>query len=95
MCLFHCFGRVCEHITLHDVEAQNTCLSNTRCGNLHTYTPFSLLIYLCTFSFLTLSFPFLCSTDLKNLIAAAVGLLTPLPEFVFILVKVSAVSFEL
>jgi hypothetical protein len=46
------------------------------------------------FSFLTLSFPVLCSTDLKNLIAATVGLLTPLPEFVF-LAKLSAVSFQL
>jgi hypothetical protein len=39
--------------------------------------------------------PVFCSTDLKNLIAAAVGLLTPLPEFVFIIANVSAVSFQL
>jgi hypothetical protein len=95
MCLFHCFGGMCEQITVHDVEAQKTHLSNTCCGNLPTYTAFSLLIYLCTFSFLTLSFQVLCSTDLKNRTVAAVGLLTPLPEFVFILAKVSAVSFQL
>jgi len=76
-------------------RSQKTHLSNTRCGNLPTYTAFSLLIYLCTFSFLTLSFPVLFSTDPKNLIAAADGLLTPLPEFVFILAKVSAVSLQL
>ena len=84
-----------HYFTLHDVKAQKTHLCNTWCGNLLTYTAFSLLIYLCTFSFLTLSSPVLCSTDLNNLIAAAVGLLlTPLSEF-FILAKVSAVSFQL
>jgi len=65
-------------------RSQKTHLSNTRCGNLPTYTAFSLLIYLCTFSFLTLSFPVLFSADPKNLIAAADGLLTPLPEFSFL-----------
>ena len=68
---------------------------NRRCGKLPTYTTFPSLINLCTLSFLTLSFPIPCSTDLKNLVAAAVGLLTPLPEIVFILAKVSAVSFQL
>ena len=95
MCLFHCFGGMCEHITFHDVEVQKNHFSNRRCGKLPTYTTFRSLIYLCTFSFLTLSFPVLCSTDLKNFVAAAVGLLSPLPEFVFILAKVSAVSFQL
>jgi len=94
MCLFHCWEE-CEHITLHDVVAQKTHLSKTSCGNLPTYTALSLLIYLCTFSFLTLTFPVLCSTDPKNLIAAADGLLTQLPQFVVILAKVSAVSFQL
>jgi hypothetical protein len=47
------------------------------------------------FPFLTLSFPVLCSTDLKHFITNAVGLLIQLPEFVFILAKVPAVSFQL
>ena len=92
MCLFHCLEDCVN--TLHDVEVQKTHLSNTRCGNLPNYTTFSLLIYLCTFSFLTLSFPILCSTDPKNLIAAVDGLLTQLPQFVVILARVSAVSFQ-
>jgi len=62
------FGGICEHVTLHDVEAQKSHLSNTRCGNLSTYTAFSILIYLCTFSFLTLSFPFFALKTLKILL---------------------------